>query len=156
MAARQHTYKVQVEWTGNLGQGTPSYAAYSRDHAIAAPGKPAIPGSSDPLFRGDAARWNPEQLLLASLSTCHQLWYLHLCAVAGISVTEYRDEAEAVMQEDADGSGRFLRAVLRPRVAIAAGGDAVKAAALHQDAHRYCFIANSVSFPVECEPDITL
>lgn len=154
MATRQHSYHVTVTWTGNRGAGTGAYTAYARDHEVAAFGKPPIAGSSDPAFRGDRQRWNPEELLLAALSACHKLWYLHLCAEAGICVTAYEDQAEATMAEDASGSGRFTLAVLRPRVTIAAG-DMEHAAALHHKAHESCFIANSVNFPVTCEPLIT-
>jgi organic hydroperoxide reductase OsmC/OhrA len=154
MPAKQHIYRVTVEWTGNRGPGTTSYTGYDRNHEITAGNKPAIPGSSDPGFRGDAARWNPEELLVASISACHKLWYLHLCASAAIAVVSYRDDAEATMQEDQDGAGRFLGATLRPQVVIRAGDDIAKAEALHHDAHRYCFIANSVNFPVTCEPAV--
>jgi organic hydroperoxide reductase OsmC/OhrA len=153
-AGKQHVYRVTVEWTGNRGPGTTSYAGYGRDHSISAGDKPPIAGSSDPAFRGDAARWNPEDLLVAAISACHKLWYLHLCATSGVSVLSYRDEAEGVMQQDANGAGRFVRAVLRPRVVIRPGADAEKAMTLHRDAHAYCFIANSVNFPITCEPVI--
>lgn len=152
---RPHRYQAAVRWIGNTGQGTAGYRAYSRDHVIEAAGKPPLPGSSDPHFRGDASRWNPEELLVASLSTCHQLWYLHLCADAGVVVTAYEDRAEAVMVEQADGGGRFTGAVLRPNVTITATSDPALARALHQAAHHKCFIANSVKFPVEVEPTIT-
>jgi organic hydroperoxide reductase OsmC/OhrA len=152
MPDKQHHYRVTVRWTGNRGEGTRTYTAYSRDHVIEADGKPAIPGSSDPAFRGDRARWNPEELLLASLSACHKLWYLHLCAVAGLSVLSYQDAAEGTMTEDSSGAGRFIQVILRPTIAFAIGTDLAKAEALHHDAHRHCFIANSVNFPVLCEP----
>lgn len=151
--SREHRYRVEVEWTGNRGSGTADYRAYGRDHRIAAPGKPEIAGSSDPAFRGDPERWNPEELLVASISACHKLWYLHLCAEAGIIVTAYCDAAEGRMAEDAGGSGRFTRATLRPEVRIRAG-DAQLAADLHKRAHAMCFIANSLNFSVECEPTI--
>ncbi|HLY56474.1 MAG TPA: OsmC family protein, partial [Stellaceae bacterium] len=106
---RQHRYRTTVRWTGNLGTGTASYRGYARAHEIEAPGKPAIPGSSDPAFRGDPARWNPEELLVASVSACHKLWYLHLASEAGIVVTEYVDSAEGEMVEEADGAGRFIQ-----------------------------------------------
>jgi organic hydroperoxide reductase OsmC/OhrA len=154
--SKLHTYRATVRWTGDLGTGTSSYRDYSRAHAIEAPGKSPIAGSSDPAFRGDAAAWNPEELLVASLSTCHQLWYLHLAAVNGIVVKSYVDTAEGTMSEEADGGGRFTRVVLRPRVHIALGGDMAKARALHRQAHAKCFIANSVNFPVECEPEIAV
>jgi organic hydroperoxide reductase OsmC/OhrA len=148
---RQHRYATRTEWTGNLGDGTASYRAYSRDHVISAAGKPGLPGSSDPAFRGDAARWNPEDLLVASLSSCHMLWYLHLCSQAKIVVLAYHDDAEGTMVEDADGGGRFAHVVLRPAATLAVGADRAAALALHEAAHRRCFIANSVNFPVRIE-----
>ncbi len=150
---REHRYRVRLDWAGNEGSGTSSYRAYGRAHVLGAPGKPDIPGSSDPHFRGDPARWNPEELLVAALSACHQLAYLHLCATAGIVVTAYEDAAEGVMVEEPGGAGRFESVVLRPRVTIAAG-DAAKALALHHDAHDVCFIARSVNFPVTNAPEI--
>jgi organic hydroperoxide reductase OsmC/OhrA len=107
------------------------------------------------VFRGDATRWNPEELLLAALSSCHQLAYLHLCAVAGVVVVDYVDYAEGTMAETPDGAGQFTHVLLRPKVTIAAGSDAAKALALHHEAHEKCFIARSVNFPVECEPRVT-
>jgi organic hydroperoxide reductase OsmC/OhrA len=153
-AGKEHRYAVHVEWTGNTGAGTASYRSYERAHELRVDGKPVIPGSSDPAFRGDPARWNPEELLVASLSACHKLWYLHLCATAGVVVTDYADQAEGFMSEEADGGGRFVRVVLRPRVTITAGSDRQKAEALHHDAHAMCFIARSVTFPVTHEPTI--
>jgi organic hydroperoxide reductase OsmC/OhrA len=160
MPAREHRYAITVTWTGNLGTGTSGYRAYSRDHAITAESKSPIGGSSDPKFHGDRARWNPEELLVASLSTCHQLWYLHLAAEAGIVVTAYADQAEGVMEEQPDGAGRFTRVVLRPAVTVRAGTDTARAKeramALHHTAHEKCFVANSVNFPVLCEPTIVV
>ena len=152
--AHEHHYRTALEWTGNRGSGTKDYRAYGRDHVVKAAGKPPIAGSSDPAFRGDKARWNPEELLVASLAQCHMLWYLHLAAAAGIIVTAYRDEAEGVMLETDDGSGRFASVVLRPRVVLAPGSDPEQAKRLHHAAHEKCFIANSVNFPVACEPQI--
>jgi len=147
---KEHTYKMKMEWSGNDGQGTSSYKAYRRDHWIEAEGKPRIPGSSDPAFRGDRSRYNPEEMLVSALSTCHMLAYLHLCAINGVVVEEYRDEAVGTMRENPDGSGEFVKVVLRPKVKISAG-DGAKAQSLHDDAHHLCFIARSVNFPVECE-----
>jgi organic hydroperoxide reductase OsmC/OhrA len=152
--SRQHRYEVQVTWTGNRGLGTSAYASYGRDHVVGVPGKPSIPGSSDPAFRGDPARYNPEDLFVASLSACHMLWYLHLCAANHIVVIEYQDSAQGTMVEKPDGSGTFVDVTLRPQVKISADGDANKALALHDEAHRFCFIANSVNFPVHHRPQI--
>ncbi|MGD8384547.1 MAG: OsmC family protein [Lysobacterales bacterium] len=148
---KQHRYAVRVAWTGNTGNGTKDYRAYERAHEVTAAGKPPLACSADPAFRGDASRYNPEELLLTSLSGCHMLWYLHLCAVAGISVLSYADAATGTMVESADGGGHFAEVVLHPEVTVAADADTVAAAELHDKAHELCFIANSVSFPVRCE-----
>lgn len=152
MAPKRHEYQVRIVWTGNDGLGTAGYRGYSRAHRITAPGKPAIEGSSDPAFRGDRTRWNPEELLLASLSACHKLWYLGLCAEAGLIVLSYEDDADGTMLEEADGRGQFVSVRLRPRVGLAAGSDTARAKALHRQAHEMCFIARSVNFPVELHP----
>jgi organic hydroperoxide reductase OsmC/OhrA len=149
-----HEYQVRVEWTGNDGEGTKTYKGYRRDHTVVAEGKAEIPASSDPAFRGDPARYNPEELLVASLSSCHMLWYLHLCATGGVTVVAYRDSALGTMEENTDGSGAFVRVVLRPTVTIVPGCDRQKALELHEEAHRMCFIANSVRFPVVVEAKI--
>lgn len=151
MVDRIHQYAVEVVWTGNRGEGTRDYQAYGRDHEIIVEGRPSIPGSSDPAFRGDPSRHNPEVLLVAALSACHMLWYLHFCADLGIVVTAYRDAARGVMQEGSSGSGRFAEVVLRPTVVIESGGSVDVALNLHARAHEFCFIANSVNFPVLCE-----
>jgi organic hydroperoxide reductase OsmC/OhrA len=148
---KRHHYRTSLAWTAAAG-ATTSYTAYSRDHVVRIAGKPDIAMSSDPAFRGNAARHNPEDLLVASLSSCHMLWYLHLCAEAGIVVTAYDDEADGVMVEDHNG-GRFERVTLHPRVTIAEG-NAAQAAELHHEAHRLCYVANSVNFAVDCEPVI--
>jgi organic hydroperoxide reductase OsmC/OhrA len=137
-----------------MGTGTSGYRDYRRSYDISSGEKTTIPGSSDPSFRGDRARWNPEDLLVASLSACHQLWYLHLCAEAGVVVNAYVDDASGVMEESGDGGGQFVEVILRPRVSLAAGSDHAKARSLHHEAHAKCFIARSVNFPVLCEPVI--
>jgi organic hydroperoxide reductase OsmC/OhrA len=154
--AREHSYSIKVRWTGNTGAGTSSFRQYKRDHEISASGKPSIPGSSDPAFRGNKARYNPEELLVASLSSCHMLWYLHLCAEAGIVVTEYHDNATGAMVETEDGGGHFTQVTLRPVIKVTGAVDREHARRLHEQAHHLCFIANSVNFPVLCEPTIEL
>jgi organic hydroperoxide reductase OsmC/OhrA len=153
---KRHHYAVRLDWTGNEGTGTSAYRAYSRSHNLSASGKPAIPGSADPAFRGDPARWNPEELLVASLSACHQLWYLHLCAAAGIVVQAYSDDASGVMTEQPDGAGQFESVMLRPRVRLTRGADEKRARALHHEAAKLCFIARSVSFRVDHEPSFEI
>lgn len=154
MTDKHHHYAVETRWTGNTGYGTGSLRSYERAHEITAEGKPPMAGSSDPAFRGDASRWNPEELLVASLSACHQLWYLGLCAQAGVTVTAYEDRAEGIMVEEPEGAGQFRAVTLRPQVRISAGSDEARALALHEEAHAMCFIARSVNFPVTAEPTI--
>ena len=151
---KQHHYTSTVRWTGNLGPGTTGYKDYSRNHEITAPGKPVIPASSDPAFRGDPARYNPEDVLVASLSACHMLWYLHLAAVNKIVVTEYVDDAKGTMEESPNGGGKFVEVALHPIVKVTPESNLDLARKLHHEAHEKCFIANSVNFPVKCEPQI--
>lgn len=148
-----HNYDVIIEWTGNRGVGTRDYKSYDRDHVIRANGKPDIAGSSDVAFAGDAQRWNPEDLLVASVSACHKLWYLHLCSDARIQVMSYIDQAHGVMVTHAKG-GAFSKIVLRPAITLSREQDIDKARQLHHDAHGKCFIASSVNFPIEVEPEI--
>jgi organic hydroperoxide reductase OsmC/OhrA len=156
MAASEHHYEVCVTWTGNDGDGTTAYRGYRRDHLLEAVGPLPIPGSADPQFLGEGARWNPEQLLVAALSACHKLWYLHLCAGAGLVVESYVDWAVGTLRLDGDGKGRFVDVCLRPEVTLRAPADTERALALHVDAHARCFIANSVTCPVRREPRIEI
>jgi organic hydroperoxide reductase OsmC/OhrA len=152
-----HEFRITTTWQGNLGSGTSGYRAYSRNHELTGSGKAVpIPGSSDPVFRGDGTRYNPEEMLVASLSACHMLWFLHLCADAGIVVTTYSDAAVGTMRENEDGSGQFARVLLRPKTTITDASRTADAAALHDQAHHLCFIARSVNFPVEHAPEITV
>jgi len=149
---KEHTYRLEMTWTGNDGRGTTDYKAYRRDHEISAPGKPVLPGSSDPGFRGDPARYNPEELLVASLSSCHMLWVLHLCATHDVIVTAYHDAPVGVMRENPDGSGEFVHVELRPELTISASSDPGKLGKIHHEAHEKCFIARSMNFPVRVAP----
>ena len=153
--ARTHEYPITTEWTGNTGQGTASYRSYTRVYDTAAPGKPILPGSADPRVaaNSDTSRYNPEELLVASASACHMLWYLHLCADAGIVVTSYRDEAMGVLGTTPDGSGAFTEIVLRPRITLQDGQRAAEAEALHARAHHMCYVARSLKCPIRIEPE---
>ncbi|MEU6850341.1 OsmC family protein [Actinacidiphila alni] len=154
-SARKHFYETRVVWTGNRGTGTASYRDYARTHDVTADGPPPLAGSADHAFRGDRDRWNPEQLLLAALSQCHMLSYLHVCAVNGVVVTGYTDRATGTMEETADGAGHFTEVTLHPAVEVASPTMTAAANALHEQAQRLCFIANSVNFPVHHEPTAT-
>jgi organic hydroperoxide reductase OsmC/OhrA len=153
---REHRYEVSCLWTGDRGEGTVDYRAYDRLYDTASEGKPTIQGSSDPAFRGDAEKWNPELLLVAALSQCHLLSYLHRCAVGGVTVVGYRDTAEGVMVQDADDGGNFEKVVLRPVVTLADESLVEAAERLHSEASARCFIASSVNFPVRHEPRIVV
>lgn len=148
-------FEITTVWTGNTGSGTASYSAYERSHEFRSPGKPTVPGSSAPAFRGDAARYNPEELLLAAASACHMLWYLHLCAKAGVVVESYADNATGELTLHPAGSGEFARITLRPTITLAPGSDAQVAHSLHAEANAMCFIARSLRCDVLHEPSIT-
>lgn len=150
----EHRYRLQTTWAGNRGSGTTGYRDYDRAVTIEIDGKPTLNASSDKPFRGDPAKWNPEDLLLASLSECHLLSYLHACVQAGVVVVGYRDEASGVMVEDGRGGGRFTEVLLRPHVTVADASMTDAATAAHAQAREWCFIANSVNFPVRHQPTI--
>ncbi len=151
---KSHTYTVNVNWTGNNGKGTESYLAYERSHLLTVLNKPELHFSSDPSFRGDPGKYNPEEMLVYALSACHMLWYLHLCAVEGVNVIDYRDEAIGEMAEEENGAGRFTKVTLHPKVDISKSSNKDLAMVLHDRAHEKCFIANSVNFPVSHKPQI--
>lgn len=149
---KQHSYAATITWTGNKGEGTTDYRAYERSHTIQMTGKPDIAGSSDAPFRGDITKHNPEDMLLASLSSCHMLWYLHLCADAGIVVTNYVNNATGILVETPGSGGHFSEVSLHPVVTITDETRIAEANALHDKAHKFCFISNSVNFPVKHTP----
>ncbi|WP_020592495.1 OsmC family protein [Kiloniella laminariae] len=149
--SQEHHYQTHLVWTGNRGSGTADYKTYDRNYEIAITGKPVLPGSSDPAFRGDPGRHNPEDMLLSAISSCHMLWYLHLCAVNNIVVTHYEDKASATMTMNRDGSGQFTAATLKPEITITAASDPAKARELHHKASEMCFVARSLNFPVTHE-----
>ncbi len=151
-----HHYQLVLAWTGNLGDGTSSYRAYARDFEVSSGATtPVLEGSADPTFFGDRSRYNPEELLVAALSGCHLLSYLHLCSEAGVAVVDYRDRPSGTMAVDREGGGSFTEVVLRPEVRVADEGSVLTAVELHRPAHERCFIASSVNFPVRCEPTVT-
>ena len=154
--SRQHNYKLTIKWTGNKGTGTSSYRGYERNHSILSENKPEIFCSSDPAFRGDKAKYNPEELLVASLSSCHMLWFLHLCSEVGIVVVNYEDHATGIMEETPSGSGHFLEVTLNPVVIVSKDSKADKINVLHKKANKLCFIANSVNFPVRHNPSFSV
>lgn len=149
---KEHLYKATTQWTGNKGAGTANYTAYERSHTFSIAGKPPIHGSSDPVFRGDKSKHNPEDLMVAALSGCHMLWYLHLCAVNSVIVLSYVDHAVGTLVEHPDGRGEFSQVVLRPEVTVKDESMIEKANQLHQEAHENCFIARSVNFEVVHQP----
>lgn len=152
--AMHHHYKTIIEWADS--SGTTDYRSYSRNHTVQVEGKPLLLCSSDPAFRGDISRYNPEELFIASIASCHFLWYLHLCADAGIIVQAYNDAAVGIMKENPDGSGEFTEITLYPHITVLHDSMKEKALALHEQAHRMCFLARSVRFPVLHKPTINV
>lgn len=148
-----HHYSVSVTWSGNRGSGTSGYRDYGRDHVVRAAGKADIHGSADRSFFGDVDRWNPEELLVAALSQCHMLSFLHVAADSGVVVTSYVDNAEGTLTLEGSGAGRVTDVLLRPVVTVA-GSPPEGIDALHHRASQLCFIANSVNFPVRHQPQI--
>ena len=151
-----HDFTSAIVWTGNRGEGTRTYRGYDRTWDIAIEGHEVVHCSNDPMLGGDPARLNPEDLLLSSLSACHMLWYLHLASNAGIVVLDYRDAPVGYGETLKSGAGRFISAVLRPAITVAAGADLDRARAIHDEVHEFCFIARSVNFPVSYEPSFTV
>ena len=147
--SKEHHYKTTIQWTGNKGTGTSNYRNYDRCYTISTLNKATIEGSSDPAFRGDKTKHNPEDMLLSSLSSCHMLWYLHFCSEAGIIVTDYSDNATGIMIETDNGSGHFKEVTLNPTIIVLEESMVEKAKQLHEKANEFCFIANSVNFPVK-------
>ena len=152
---KEHDFTAQVAWTGNQGQGTRGYRSYTRDWSVTTPGKPEIRCSNDPLLGGDPTLHNPEDMLIATVSACHMLWYLHLASSARIVVTSYMDTPVGTGQSEPDGTGRFIRAVLRPAIEVERGTDLEKADQIHHQIHKHCFIARSVNFPITYEASYT-
>ncbi|MDE0547207.1 OsmC family protein [Microbacterium sp. C7(2022)] len=152
----EHRYSVRATWTGDRGTGTSGYRDYDRAVTLEIPGKPDLLASADRPFRGDRSRWNPEDLLLAALSECHLLSYLHACVGVGVVVVDYHDEASGTMVEDGRGGGAFREVVLRPMVTVTDESMVDAARTAHVQAHEWCFIANSVNFPVRHEPTIAV
>lgn len=150
---KKHEFTTQVTWTGNKGNGSIAYEAYGRDYRVEAKGKQPIDLSADALFRGDAEKYNPEDMLLASLSACHMLWYLHLCADAGVVVMNYVDHVSGILEFGGERAGKFTEVTLKPRIGITSGSDKNKAEQLHHKAHEKCFIANSCNFEIKIEPE---
>jgi organic hydroperoxide reductase OsmC/OhrA len=150
--AKLHNFTSSIIWTGNRGEGTRVYKGYDRTWDIALPGKDIIHCSNDPVLGGDPTKMNPEDLLISALSACHMLWYLHLASNAGIVVTGYRDDPIGQGETLPNGAGRFLAAVLRPKISMQEGADLKFAGELHNQVHDFCFIARSVNFPVSYEP----
>jgi organic hydroperoxide reductase OsmC/OhrA len=150
-----HQYNTLLHWTGNSGKGTENYRAYERSYTVSVNGKPDLAGSSDPAFRGDPAKYNPEEMLVAALSACHMLSFLHFCSAAGVIIVDYSDSASGTMEETKEGNGRFTEVVLKPKVIVQEASMIEKVNALHVKAHQYCFIANSCNFPVLHQPVCT-
>ncbi|MDJ0612048.1 MAG: OsmC family protein [Rhizobiaceae bacterium] len=152
--AKKHDFPSRIVWTGNRGTGTSAYRDYDRTWDMALEGKVVLSCSNDPLLGGDPSKYNPEDMMIASIASCHMLWYLHLCSQAGVTVVAYEDNPIGIGESEPDGTGRFLEAILKPKITITAESDPEKALSLHDEIHKYCFIARSINFPVRYEPEI--
>lgn len=146
---RSHNYKLSIKWDGNKGKGTSDYKAYGREYSILIDDKETLHGSADPTFRGDKTKYNPEDMLVAALSSCHMLSYFHVCTLGGVVVVDYVDHATGLMETLPDGSGRFIEVVLNPIVTVADASMIERASQFHKKASELCFIANSINFPVK-------
>jgi organic hydroperoxide reductase OsmC/OhrA len=153
---KEHHYHVKLSWTDENGKGTTSYTDYSRNHQVNVKGKPALQLSSDPAFRGDATKYNPEDVLVASLASCHMLWYLHLCSKSGITVVKYEDNAEGLMLQEETGGGRFDKVILHPEITILEKDKIELAHELHKESNQKCYIANSCNFPIKHQVKIVV
>ncbi len=153
--AKKHDFPNRIVWTGNRGTGTSAYRDYDRTWDMALEGKDTLSCSNDPMLGGDPSKYNPEDMLIAAISSCHMLWYLHLCSVAGVTVTAYEDTPVGVGESEPDGTGRFLEAILYPKITITKESDVQKARDIHDEIHKHCFIARSVNFPIRYEVEIT-
>jgi len=150
---KEHHYTLTINWTGNTGTGTTHATHYERSHILSVAGKPDILCSSDPAFRGDKTKYNPEDLFLASVAECHMLWYLHMCADAGVVVVDYTDNPTGIMVEASEeGRGRFTEVTLNPLVVVTEESMIEKANAMHDKAREMCFISNSCNFPIGHKP----
>jgi organic hydroperoxide reductase OsmC/OhrA len=154
-ATHAHRFACKLVWAGAAQGGTTTYNGYSREVRVEVDGKAPLPMSAAPAFRGDGTLWNPEDALVAALSSCHFLSYAALCARSGIEVVAYEDDATGTLDR-VDGKTRFTEVTLRPKVTITAASDPAKAKALHARAHDICFIASSVAFDVRHEPTIVV
>jgi len=144
----KHIFKAALNWTSNQKQEEKTSRKYAKSHKITIEGKPVLDVSAAKAFKGDPELYNPEDLLLSSLVSCHMMSYLYVCSQNGIEVLEYSDNAEATLEVSQDGSGRFTEVRLNPKVKIANADKIQEALELHTKANQLCFIANSCNFPV--------
>ncbi|MEO8535864.1 MAG: OsmC family protein [Flavobacterium sp.] len=153
----KHTFKATANWTSKQNPEDSTKRFYSKSHKISIEGKPVLNVSAAKAFKGDPELYNPEDLLLSSLVSCHMMSYLYVCSQNGIEVLKYLDNAEATLEVNPDGSGRFTEVRLNPKVVIADSDKIQLALELHKKANQLCFIANSCNFPVlhnaSCEVD---
>jgi len=144
-------HRASVQWTRTHDDF--SYDGYSRAHQWAFPGGESLPASAAPEFRGDSARVNPEEGLVAAASSCHMLTFLAICARKRWVVDSYSDDASGYLEKNAAGKLAITRIVLRPKVVWAAGTEVTpeQLAELHHSSHEHCFIANSIRSEVSVE-----
>jgi organic hydroperoxide reductase OsmC/OhrA len=154
--AHEHNYKLTAVWTGNNGDGTKNVRTYDRSHTVSIEGKPELFLTTDNAAVGDKSKLNPEDLLVAAISSCHMLSYLYLCSLDGVVITSYTDNATGIMLENESGGGSFKEIILHPICEVTDESMITKALELHHKAHEICYIANSVNFEVTCNPTCTI
>ena len=154
---KQYQFQSKIEWTGNTGSGTFDPRSYDRSHTISVPTKKqVIEASSSSFFRGDESKLNPQELFLSSIASCHLMKYLHYCAENGIIVLAYEDHAEATVEENEDGGGKFVSVLLKPKIIVSEQNMVSEAIELHKTIGDKCFVANSCNFPIACEPQVSV
>jgi len=152
-----HEYRAQVDWQRDEREAFTDNR-YHRGHRLRFDGGADVPGSSAPssvpLPYSDPAAIDPEEMFVASLASCHMLWFLGLAAKQKLKVDRYLDDAVGVMEPNAEGRMAVTLVTLRPRVWFSGQPqpDAAALQALHHEAHEACYIANSVKAEVRCEP----
>lgn len=149
---KEHHYNLTTKWHGNKGTGTSTVRSYDRSHTVTIANKPELNLTTDNPAVGDKTKLNPEDLLVAAVSSCHMLSYLYVCAMEGVIVVDYVDHAEGIMIENEEGGGKFKEVTLNPEVIVADQSMVDKANELHHKAHEICYIANSLNFEVKCNP----
>jgi organic hydroperoxide reductase OsmC/OhrA len=140
-------HRITLDWS--RGDAAFTYEAYPRDHSITFKNGAPVIFSAAPAYRGDAGKGDPEDMLVAALSSCHMLSFLAIAAKKKVTVDLYQDEAVGFLENDG-GKWWMTRVILRPK--IVCNADAATLDEIHHLAHHACFIANSVKTEIQVQP----